>query len=261
VNLMAAKQQVKALPKKFVEGAQSLSGRLFGRAWSAWSSLSKLGNSPLAKATIVVPVLGYLLIMNEEFRDWFATGHCVSCPAAEVHEALDQPVPLIYTHVWRLIFIYFGLTLTGIATAIFGLFCPFSSRKYGDGIDYALNVLPLFASREQWESLAETLSGRPANRRHFLAWFCSKDLQDDLKTRVDVISGFARTTPDNATIMSLLRTSYRFVDFEKPFRRLAIFLLYFTGLLLVAASALWGAAEVTAMLLGKELPPSPFCWL
>src|SRR3954468_22128385 len=111
-----------------LEAAGAVKQKIPGKGWpvfgwkvTRWSTLRALGNSPLARATIVIPVVGYLLIMNGEFVAWFDPD------AAAVHAS---GVPLLFTHAWRLIFIYYGLTLTALATAWYGLACPKLIKKY-----------------------------------------------------------------------------------------------------------------------------------
>jgi hypothetical protein len=231
--------------------------RIFGANATAWSALRKLGNSPLAKATIAVPILAHLLILNASVLEWLeAADYSTRCEAAYSSDAV--PVPLLYTGAWRLVFLYYGLTFTGIATAIFGFFCPFSHKKYGDAIDYAINVKQLFPTEESRATVRQTLDA--FRRRRFFGWFCPRDVQGDLEIRWSDLSKEGGKF-DEGLLVSSLRTQYRVVDFAKPPVRVLVFAFYAAGLVIVGLAAAWGMLEVAAALFAKELIASPWCWM
>lgn len=88
---------------------------------SAWTALRSIGNSTTAKLTIIIPFVGYLIIFNENLSKYMQLsselfGHHVGDPAT---------VP------WRLLAVYFGLSLIAIASLLFATFCPQEIKKYG----------------------------------------------------------------------------------------------------------------------------------
>ncbi len=203
-----------------------------------------------------MPLLGYLLILNS----WFLENSGLAPPHGQV--------PLMHTHAWRFVLIYYGLTCTGIATALFGFFCPLPQKKYADGIDYAREVNELFALDTKWTALTTTLMEIETRRPSFFKWLCSEDLRRDLKLRCgEIESGTpleetkrTRTAPQQgaALTMAALRTQYALTNVETAWARALVFVLYVIGILLVTASAIWGIAEVTATVFRWSLPPSPF---
>jgi hypothetical protein len=233
---------------------------LFGRNVTRWSTLRAFGNAPLAKATIAVPVLGYLLITNGDFSGWFD-------PPAVLKHAQDPPVPLIYTHMWRLVFIYYGLTFTAIATAWFGLSCPKFIKKFGDSPDYAAGYLDLHKDEVRWTALANmiaNLGDEDPRLRH-----ADANLRQEVTARkAEIARSYALTETEghearsvpgtDGPIVATLRTNYAVFDLAKPFSRACIALLYVLGLVLVLCSSLWGIAEVTASLFGWPFPVSPW---
>jgi hypothetical protein len=82
---------------------------------AGWVGLRGLGESALAKATMVMPVVGYLLILNRAFLHWLD-------PSLPETGAAPVP-PLMHAAAWRLICIYYGLTFTGVATTLYALLC------------------------------------------------------------------------------------------------------------------------------------------
>jgi hypothetical protein len=78
---------------------------------STWSKLRLLGNSHIAQATLVVPLLGYFLLFNENIFEYLRL-HVNFCakPACAVS--------------WRLQLLYFGSFFIAIGAGIYGLRCP-----------------------------------------------------------------------------------------------------------------------------------------
>lgn len=137
-----------------------------------------------------MPVVGYLLIMSPAFVSWFDPA------TAPAHKDLSADnVPLLHTHAWRLIFIYCGLTLTGVATALFSFFCPAPVKKYGDALDYSLGVKDLYKNDDRWTSLADTLTDIYGRRGNFPKWVSSEDLQSELTLRIDEINTCSPKVP------------------------------------------------------------------
>jgi hypothetical protein len=68
---------------------------------SKWDELRKYGNHPLARMTILVPLIGYLILFNEKLSSYYsldlalgahirAIGHLTYQPAISIL-ALDRP--------------------------------------------------------------------------------------------------------------------------------------------------------------------------
>ena len=127
-----------------------MASRLLGSSFMAWSFFRGIGNSSIARATIIVPVIGYLLILNSDFVSWVVHSDASTATSVRPH------VSLLCTKAWRLVAIYYGLTCIGVATALFGFMCPFMHRKYGDSMDYALGVKDIFKSDQSWSTLVHT---------------------------------------------------------------------------------------------------------
>lgn len=250
-------------------GGARFSARLLGSRMTCWSALRGLGTSALARATIIMPVIGYVLILNTSFLDWFGLA-----PAAGTAGSKPAGMNLLQTPAWRLVFIYYGLTLTGLATALFGLFCPRPQRKCADSLDYSREMAPLFEAPHNWTVLWNNLVNLATNRPRFFKWVCSDEVRTDVALRrlhIQSVSplkeieiqgtkqkGPLREVPQSADVMAALRTQFAWTNLEKAPVRLIIFMFYALGLLLVLASSLWGIAEVTATVFGEELIVSPF---
>ncbi|MBW9070642.1 hypothetical protein [Agrobacterium pusense] len=84
---------------------------------SRWSVLRGLGNSSIAKATIAVPIAGYLLIFNREIVNILSL-HTDFCQSTSCVPSL------------RLFLLYLGCCSIAVGTALYGLKCPTLIKKY-----------------------------------------------------------------------------------------------------------------------------------
>jgi hypothetical protein len=89
---------------------------------------NKAGNSAAVRASIVVPVIGYLIILNSTFTDYLKL-HGIEW----VHEPAT-----ISDRIWgtKLYLIYFGLMSLGLGAAIYQWKCPHFVKKHPDWTDY-----------------------------------------------------------------------------------------------------------------------------
>jgi hypothetical protein len=89
-----------------------------------WSDLRGISNSYAAKATILVPAVGYWIVFNETLVHWvrLATQLGEGTPVGEVPR--------------KLLWLYLGLVLIGITSALYSWRCPRIVKKYGDAADF-----------------------------------------------------------------------------------------------------------------------------
>jgi hypothetical protein len=82
-----------------------------------WSALSRFGNTLPAKLTILAPFIGYMIVYNDIFEQFF-TWSGFETEIGEAETALKS------LNVKRLHFFYFGLIFFGLASLIYALFAP-----------------------------------------------------------------------------------------------------------------------------------------
>jgi hypothetical protein len=102
--------------------------------WPTWASLRGVGNSPAVRASIVVPVIGYLIILNSTFADYLKL-HGI--------EWSHEPITA-WDRVWglKLYLIYFGLMFLGLGAVVYQWKCPHFVKKYSDWTDYIAGMAP-----------------------------------------------------------------------------------------------------------------------
>lgn len=86
-----------------------------------WSGLKKLTDSKLAKLSIIVPVIGWLLIYNDNFvQIWTQVWGMSAEPDLS----------------WKLYVFYIGLVFISISAVIFIALCPDTIKRHDQEIDY-----------------------------------------------------------------------------------------------------------------------------
>lgn len=88
-----------------------------------WERLRFISNSTAAKATILVPVIGYLIIFNEKVVEFLNLARAV-----EAHSGAEVS--------YRLILIYLGLCAISVGVVVYGWFCPNEVKHYGSASAY-----------------------------------------------------------------------------------------------------------------------------
>jgi len=89
-----------------------------------WSALKVIGNSYPAKASVVMPFLGYLIMFQQDFvrvvSSWSPFRDPFSEPNSVTHFGLN------------FYFLYFGLFIFGVGSFIFSAFCDSDVKRHTD---------------------------------------------------------------------------------------------------------------------------------
>jgi hypothetical protein len=110
-----------------------------------WASLRSVGNSPLVRASALVPVLGYLVLFNE-------------------HIAGQQTILGEFQLSWRLMLLYLGLSLVGIGSMIYVVRCPETIKRYSSAVDYALAEGQYFGTGNNLQFLRSSVQAEMAKK-------------------------------------------------------------------------------------------------
>jgi hypothetical protein len=137
-----------------------------------WTSLRALGNSPAIKLTIFIPIIGYLILLNEHVLHYLELSQRIF--GNETQEGHTSAAPVS----WRLLFLYFGLCLIAAASALHQLFCPTIIKRYASVSDFVSSAYPHLTDTG-YEALCEELrqttkvvhAERGEERRGHLALF------------------------------------------------------------------------------------------
>lgn len=89
---------------------------------SEWVPIRGLGNSAIVKATVFVPAIGYLIILNRELAEWAILDPRFGVP------------PEAYP--WRLALLYYGLATISAGSLMYTLRCPDLVKRFESASDY-----------------------------------------------------------------------------------------------------------------------------
>ena len=105
-----------------------------------WTTLRSIGNLRVVQLTILVPVIGYFILFNDELVQNLEFSNQV-IPRADQHAGLSTGTLL------KLMSLYFGLCLIAVGSALFSVFCPRLIRRYQDFAEYAATEIDLLTDR------------------------------------------------------------------------------------------------------------------
>lgn len=86
-----------------------------------WLSIKALSNSQFAKLTIVVPIIGWILVYNDHFRQLLENIYSI-----KISVELS----------WKLHCFYLGLVFISISAVFFIFFCPYEIKNYISESDF-----------------------------------------------------------------------------------------------------------------------------
>jgi len=96
-----------------------------------WTDFRAISNSYAARSTVLIPLIGYLILFNENVVKYLQLPQELGGTA--VTAAGISP---------RLLLIYFGLCFVAAATTLYGVFCPTEVKHYGSANAYVIGDGP-----------------------------------------------------------------------------------------------------------------------
>ena len=212
-----------------------------------WSTLRGIGNSSAAKATILMPLIGYLFLFNGHFVTWLALHPATGVTTEATQAALG----------WRLLCLYYGLTLVAVATVVYALRCPYVCKRYADAVDYARDVRTIHASGSAFAGLIGEL-----RRVKDSAETAPKSVLDAVRGELTLLGppaqdaqawGLLPAAERPSRVLRLLTAKYNVLDYSHRFARRTAATLYVLGLLLLAVPSANLFVSVTKQSMGMLL--------
>jgi hypothetical protein len=182
-----------------------------------WHHLRAFGNSPVVRATILVPVLGYWILFSEY-----------------IYNLIKLREPL--TTLWKVYTLYYGLSVLGLGSIIYQLTCPEKVKRYATAVDFAL------AEREFYERHFEHSGRLIRNARSALS---PRDWDRwELK-------GIYDFTGDNPELDRIKQLTYLWhaQDLQHLNSRLLTGFFFLVGAGLISVPAIWTFYEISRLLL------------
>jgi hypothetical protein len=198
-----------------------------GQVFVSWRLLRSIGNSKAAKLTILIPLIGYLILLND-----------IVVKHLELSEAVfGAPTGATLT---KLLIIYCGLIFVAIASIIF-LACPQEIKRYGSSAEYVAGEEPFMSDRTMGILQTRLRIGDEIAREDYTAYredHETRPVSDDPEVRRQRVLNLQRIH---------MNLYFEMLDRSCPDARWATAVCYFVGiglLLIPSAMVFWQVMRV-----------------
>jgi hypothetical protein len=198
-----------------------------------WSQLRDLGNSNLVKASVLMPIFGYMLLLNDNVHKYLTI-------------SFDGWLTTYLPNLWRIWLLFYGSFFVAVGTLIYSFFCPPEIKRYASSFEMADGEALHHISLGQYELLVEKIKQLHAELK---GWH--KNLMFYVLLPI-AQGGFQNLTYEQRT-GNLLVYQWTWRNHQYPGWRSAVFLLFCTGFLLLAVPAVVTFVQVTIMLLKRSI--------
>lgn len=180
-----------------------------------WAKLRGIGNSRAVQASAIFPVVGYVILLSNGVTNFF-DGGIAGAPSSKQG---------VWHQLWsaKLYFIYFGLLFVGLGSTIYQWRCPRQIKKHGDWEDY-VRTDGLVMHHEQLSEIRFILV-----EYYRLANVAGSYTLDQLRTII-------------------LNRHYAALSTDEWFVRLAVAVLFYGGIFLLAIPSLMTAIKISTLI-------------
>jgi hypothetical protein len=205
-----------------------------GRVFVSWRLLRSVGNSKAAKLTILIPLIGYLILLNDTIVKNLA-----------LSETLFGASPggtLI-----KLLIIYCGLISVAIASTIFIIWCPLEVKRYASSEEYVAGDEPFMSERAVGIMQNSLRIGDEIARKDDTEY---RALQNSMRLTDDPDIRWRRQRDFIRIQMNLY---FEMLDRSRPFARWATAGFYLAGIVLLlipSAMVFWRVMSVLVHKIG-----------
>jgi hypothetical protein len=112
----------------------------------AWETLRRIGQSRIVGLTVLVPFIGYMILLNDQLVRHVELSSLLVPPDA-VSQTREVAGAISKAARDRLYFIYFGLTGLGIGSILYSIFCPRIQKEHPADFIYIREEIGLMTER------------------------------------------------------------------------------------------------------------------
>jgi hypothetical protein len=185
---------------------------------SRWSDLHAIGNSRLVRSAALIPIIGYLILFNAELARY-----------AQLFGDLDVS--------WRLMLLYLGLSSVGAASLIYAARCPETIKAYRTAVEFTAKEKDYFLAGNNFGYVRDKAR---ADHQVLSPW----------KKRVLGLTDpdfLTDTLPREQHVIVLMTARWTIRNVSRTFSRVATYLLYTVGFLIVSIptiATMWNVGTV-----------------
>lgn len=192
-----------------------------------WSTLQRIGKSPVMYLSLVAPLFAYIIVINPHIKELLTR----LIVGYQIQENSTTPVGVY--------FYYYGTTLLGFGQIIYLLFCPHEVSYFVNDIEYAERTAAGATPQRILAFMQE-------NERYLLARDPSlvallKTMKDEIRVLPPAIlpeqNARFRMLIDN--FVDLARVRYSHLNTSSVSARVSCSIFYIIGFILLAGPGFW----------------------
>ncbi len=194
---------------------------------SRWSELRALGQSPLVRASVLMPAFGYILLLNDNVHQYLTIKY-------------DGWLLNYLPSLWRIWLLFYGTFSLAIGSLIFSASCPVQIKRYESAFKLADAELRHLMHQHQMIQVRDDLRSLYNGMSKWEQSICPQELRFDHPTL-----GITTADIDSAILINLWTAK----NIKCPRLRIFVFSVFWAGLVLLAVPATITFLQVTIVLL------------
>ncbi len=188
-----------------------------------WTALGAIGRSPVSKLSILMPFIGYLILLQDEVIS-------VIAPFQGSKAALDVKLSIGFY------LLYFGLFIFGVASFLYHVACPEIVRRFHSSDEYVERIQPYVTASDLKAKLIVIIDSAGAE----------SELGKEAFLYHSSISAGLDTQLHTAVRNFTLRTFFERLDISLDWIRWVVLLLFVAGLTLTAVPSVIALLNIIA---------------
>ena len=201
---------------------------------SRWAKLRGVGNSGLVRLTILIPVIGYLILFNNEVVR---------------HLQLDSRLRIFASeYPLRLLLFYYGSFIAAAGSLLYAWRCPPLLKKYPSAVEYVESESDFFSIPAHFQSLCD---GVVAALQNATPWQ-SQVPQIVKASRLPLLGG-PSYRPAHEELVEVLTVDWHLKNIGQRGTRVLCLVLFSAGFIVLSVPTLWTFLEITISLLLSPL--------
>jgi hypothetical protein len=198
---------------------------------SRWSKLRELGQSNFVRASVLMPVFGYLLLLNDEVHRFLTNHFDASWP-------FDQ-LPAL----WRVWLLFYGTFLLAMGSILFAWLCPVEIKRYLSPFSLVDAERPHLTAHNQTQQIADKVD---ALYNSMSKWEASLFELPRLRPDLPNLGAGQHVQTGDQWGLGLIHI-WTVRDLKRPIWRILILMLFSAGLILLAIPAAFTFLQVTLL--------------
>ncbi len=182
-----------------------------------WGQLREIGSSNIVKASVLMPVFGYMLLLNDNVQQYLTVRY-------------DGWLLKYLPSLWRVWLLFYGSFFVAIATILYAWRCPSEVKKYPDAFRMAEGETQYQLNLSQYEMMVDYVRALSEN---FRGWH--RELMADV--RIPNLQPGWQSLTDMQRMSNLQVYQWTAANHRNPWLRISIYLLYRFGFILLAVPA------------------------